>query len=408
MSYNKKIWANGDLIKEEHLNNIENGIYTAHDELEKANRKIEENTTDSNTSKQDISDIKTEIGTEELTTTAKNIKAAINEHDSQIKINKTNIENIRVRKFSPKFDRIIYFSMSTDLFGNYTSKTKSELLDEIKKIYNLGCDGVYLIVHLSINKNTNSLYITGENYSEIIRYIIDECKSIGLEIRAIKVHCEQSDDQLKLETINNTIGLDNFKTQYKTIITELINIVGKDINNFVIFNELPYMYANSSNESYSIEIVNYIQSYGYSVSISTADIEGLYLMGDNLKNNLDYFCLNFYPTITHNGFNTNLSDSINMVMDTGILNLIRYIKQYGKSFYISETGCLDFEESMSEPWYWTFNDMTPHNGYVQQIYLEVIFNLFNDLVDGVCYWWDLDSNLSSYIKKSTKGGDIIE
>ena len=33
MSYNKKIWANGDLIKEEHLNNIENGIYTAHDEI---------------------------------------------------------------------------------------------------------------------------------------------------------------------------------------------------------------------------------------------------------------------------------------------------------------------------------------------------------------------------------------
>ena len=35
MSYNKKIWKNGDLITKESMNNIENGIYTAHDEIEK-------------------------------------------------------------------------------------------------------------------------------------------------------------------------------------------------------------------------------------------------------------------------------------------------------------------------------------------------------------------------------------
>ena len=34
MSYNKKVWANGDLITKESMNNIENGIYTAHDEIE--------------------------------------------------------------------------------------------------------------------------------------------------------------------------------------------------------------------------------------------------------------------------------------------------------------------------------------------------------------------------------------
>ena len=34
MSYNKKIWKNGDLITEESLNNIENGIYMAHGEID--------------------------------------------------------------------------------------------------------------------------------------------------------------------------------------------------------------------------------------------------------------------------------------------------------------------------------------------------------------------------------------
>ena len=35
MSYNKKIWSNGDLITKEGMNNIENGIYVAHEEIEK-------------------------------------------------------------------------------------------------------------------------------------------------------------------------------------------------------------------------------------------------------------------------------------------------------------------------------------------------------------------------------------
>ena len=35
MSYNKKIWNNGDLITKESMNNIENGISDAHVEIEK-------------------------------------------------------------------------------------------------------------------------------------------------------------------------------------------------------------------------------------------------------------------------------------------------------------------------------------------------------------------------------------
>lgn len=34
MSYNKKTWANGDRITEQGMNNIEDGIYTAHDEIQ--------------------------------------------------------------------------------------------------------------------------------------------------------------------------------------------------------------------------------------------------------------------------------------------------------------------------------------------------------------------------------------
>ena len=92
MSYNKKVWANGDLITKEGMNNIEYGIYDAHDKINALTNKIEENTTDTNTARQDISDIKLQIGTEELTTTSKKIKGAINDLSSQIKEKASKVE----------------------------------------------------------------------------------------------------------------------------------------------------------------------------------------------------------------------------------------------------------------------------------------------------------------------------
>ena len=33
MAYKKKVWKTGDIMKQEDINNIENGIYEAHQEL---------------------------------------------------------------------------------------------------------------------------------------------------------------------------------------------------------------------------------------------------------------------------------------------------------------------------------------------------------------------------------------
>ena len=80
MSYNKKVWKSGDRITKEALNNMENGIEAAH-----------QNSGGSGTSyddteiKTDISTIKTDLGTEELTTTAKDVKGAVNEVAAQYK-----------------------------------------------------------------------------------------------------------------------------------------------------------------------------------------------------------------------------------------------------------------------------------------------------------------------------------
>ena len=80
MSYNKKVWKSGDRITKEALNNMENGIEAAHQNSGGGGTSY-----DDTEIKTDINNIKTDLGTEELTTTAKNVKGAVNEVAAQYK-----------------------------------------------------------------------------------------------------------------------------------------------------------------------------------------------------------------------------------------------------------------------------------------------------------------------------------
>lgn len=135
MSYNKRIWANGDLITKERMNNIEDGIYNAHDKINAINNKVEENRTDTNTAKQDISDIKTQIGTEELTTASKKIKGAINELGSQIK----DIENKTATKNELDVERTQISNIVDNM--DQINLIHSDLLPVIIKWRKIGIDG---------------------------------------------------------------------------------------------------------------------------------------------------------------------------------------------------------------------------------------------------------------------------
>ena len=66
MAYKKKVWKTGDIMKQEDINNIENGIYEAHQELQ-------------NLHNYDDTEIKNIIGSGTLSTLAQDLKGAINE-----------------------------------------------------------------------------------------------------------------------------------------------------------------------------------------------------------------------------------------------------------------------------------------------------------------------------------------
>lgn len=89
MSYNKKVWKSGDRITKEALNNMENGIEAAHQNSGGSGTSY-----DDTAIKTDINTIKTDLGTETLTTTAKNVKGAVNEVAAQYKDIAKKVENV--------------------------------------------------------------------------------------------------------------------------------------------------------------------------------------------------------------------------------------------------------------------------------------------------------------------------
>ena len=81
---------NANIVKLEDANNnyTSENVEGALEEIDSKIKNVEANGYDDTQIKQDINNIKTEIGSEELTTTDKTIKGAVSEINSQIKKSK--------------------------------------------------------------------------------------------------------------------------------------------------------------------------------------------------------------------------------------------------------------------------------------------------------------------------------
>lgn len=146
MSYNKKVWKSGDRITKEALNNMENGIEAAHQNSGGSGTSY-----DDTAIRNDITGIKTDLGTEELTTTAKNVKGAVNEVAAQYKDSEKQIlENkylINVLSLGVKNDGTVD---CTDIIHKALSEGKSLFFPK----------GSYLLEYLKLK---SKYVLVGEN-----------------------------------------------------------------------------------------------------------------------------------------------------------------------------------------------------------------------------------------------------
>lgn len=146
MAYKKKVWKTGDIMKQEDINNIENGIYEAHQELQ-------------NLHNYDDTEIKNIIGSGTLSTTAQDLKGAINEVFQSASNGKTLIAQAITGKGVTTSNTDTFQRMATNI-SLISGKITGKILTLDNKKYTLSEDNngniTATIIKFSItNKLTN-------------------------------------------------------------------------------------------------------------------------------------------------------------------------------------------------------------------------------------------------------------
>lgn len=146
MVYKKKVWKTGDIMKQEDINNIENGIYEAHQELQ-------------NLHNYDDTEIKNIIGSGTLSTLAKDLKGAINEVFQSASNGKTLIAQAITGKGVTTSNTDTFQTMATNI-SLISGKVTGKILTLDNKKYTLSEDNngniTATIIKFSItNKLTN-------------------------------------------------------------------------------------------------------------------------------------------------------------------------------------------------------------------------------------------------------------
>lgn len=157
MSYNKKVWKSGDRITKEALNNMENGIEAAHQNSGGGGTSY-----DDTAIKSDINTIKTDLGTEELTTTAKDVKGAVNEVAAQYKDIENNIQNIG-RPTDEQVATVINKAIANGdiVAGGLTTKAKYALLECFKHVAWIDANGQSYYNALETALLSDIIHVTG-------------------------------------------------------------------------------------------------------------------------------------------------------------------------------------------------------------------------------------------------------
>ena len=336
-------------------------------------------------------------------------KGTIVTKDEINKINTSLVKKINYsnRLYKPRFERVIQTAYVDNNYNSTLKKTHDEIKTELENMKNSGVEYLQLVFPIGIKTSdgSNNLFVsaTDDNYKDTYDYIVSVCNNIGLKISTLKIHCHETNRVLTLERIKNTCGVESFKTQYLNLIKEIYNNYKTYTNKVIILNEQDYFYLGSSHVDFCINCIIELQNLGAKVSISTIQPFAINKMDSTVIDNLDFLSSNYYPPLSRNGLNASYPSMVNRMVNAndykyGIIKML----SYNKPIYISEFGGQDIEESLDKPWIWSFTDDTTKGGKVQNLFLNIIIDLLNDnRIDGLAYWWELDTSLNNKIHKMT-------
>ena len=334
---------------------------------------------------------------------------SINEINSQL----DNIESkVNERKLKPLFFQNLWSRNEKGANGLYTVSFSKELTKKAIEDYKYaGVDGLTFVIHIGYDASNNRLY--SECNKDTIDYIINECLANGMKLSYFKFH-----QHFSVENVLS-IGVEEFKRQYKLLISDYLNSYKQHFEYVGLFNEFRHFYMDNGFTidgvtydftDFVVECLNIAKSYGYKASVSLAGVDsGCWSSLDELsikvKNACDVYMINYYQPIGYKLEKTTYNDSL-IAHKNSQLNKLSESLLTDKKIIITETGLNDSYECLYAPGYYLTNVVTS-NGKVILLYLYGLLETFNkDNILSINFWYTdpiLDNKekvkkfLSSYI-----------
>ena len=384
MSYNKKVWKSGDRITKEALNNMENGIEAAH-----------QNSGGSGTSyddteiKTDINTIKTDLGTAQLTTTAKDVKGAVNEVAAQYKdiAYKTIVEDNKlylVKADGTKIDA-----------GTELPIVDSTVIEE-KTV-----KGTQLILNDCVAESPKSFVLTGKT---LTKDSYSKADTLELSI---------NDDKISLPNIygllnsnNNTVYSDSLDIIKKQITRRIRKITFTGDEDFTYDNYVCNVYTISDTKYYHNSSSNYDNKCGaisshftiqnYSSITPTGAYKNLFfgLNGDGAKINFSYIVNDTQATTEQ--FKTFLKEQYNAGTPVEVIYILK--NEYVENITIAN------DISLSEG----KNTISANGNIIDLIYnIKSSQDFLSDFIkktgiaDANSEWWNNFRHLMGFNKNTT-------
>lgn len=269
----------------------------------------------------------------------------------------------------------------------------------------LGFDGIVVLVTL-VKDSTGKL--VPDATMENILYYINKAKELGLSVRCVKFH-----------TNNSQFNENGFVSQYVNKVLEITEILKPfNIPYACLYNEaVNYLYTNDTSVINSVtSLCHQVRAKGYKVGISGLSFDVLVNEHNWLCDCQDVMMPFDYRRIGYKGKRTTYEDA-KSPYDELIKEFTYYKNKINKPFIISETGILPHWMAFANPVYFDWGDDVDNSGEIQKIFFYWLFEnpAFNNLLEEVWVWFpdnmtdgDALSNCSKFISHYTKGGLINE
>ena len=331
----------------------------------------------------------------------------LNYFDEQLDKNKNDILKIKDytlknAKFKPNFKHNLY----------WCEKTELDWENDLLVFKKCGIKKAVLVV--MIEKDSDNTFRLENKFEKYIKFLNDNHVKYDITHVDIKIHFNFS-NQIVID-----FGRFDFIPIYEKLVEQIVRYVHDNISNLIKVENVTYLnetwfynrtwkleenwvedkYTQSKYHAFWDNLKTIVNKYGYKNSVCFAGVKGYITASSYLLNTLDFIGINTYPSLSQSFEKTTIEQCIESWKCHDIYNQIKEIRNSfpNKPIFITETGCQDWWASLirTESYNMDIKYRVPSHGITTYLMMKSFFEVFNDLIDEV--WWWFEVKQSNYDK----------